>query len=190
MNRGRTQSHPTDSQSIWPAFHMTHGAARSLSSASSFDARRCCGTYFAREAAARRAACGQAIPGTESHQRILGETFSRRQVQARESPALRGFHGPGRTRTCDRRIMSCVPGVAPCLLRPYSVPGGVLRRPEFSAVREIFRETVLAPAPVLPRDHPALPHSCVAPPCEQATPITPSVDRLSKRSCGIFDPGT
>ena len=73
---------------------------------------------------------------------FLGETTSGRQVQASESPALRGFHGPGRTRTCVLRIMSYVSGVAPGLLRPYSVPGGVLRCPEFSAVREIFREMV------------------------------------------------
>jgi hypothetical protein len=30
----------------------------------------------------------------------------REGLAARESPALRGFHGPGRTRTCVLRIMS------------------------------------------------------------------------------------
>ena len=62
------------------------------------------------------------------HRRILGETISGRPVQASESPALRGFHGPGRTRTCVLRIMSYAPGV-----RPYS-PEGLFRawrRPEF-----------------------------------------------------------
>ena len=67
-----------------------------------------------------RSTCGRAIPGTDSHRRILGETISGRQVQAIESPALRGFHGPGRTRTCVLRIMSYVSGVEPCLLRGHS----------------------------------------------------------------------
>jgi hypothetical protein len=55
-------------------------------------------------------------------------TMSGRGAQPAESPALRGFHGPGRTRTCDRRIMSYASGV-----RPY-LPEGLFRaskRPEF-----------------------------------------------------------
>ena len=39
--------------------------------------------------------------------------------------------------------MSYASGVRPGVLRPYSVPGCVLTCSEFSAVREIFRETVL-----------------------------------------------
>ena len=55
----------------------------------------------------------QPRPGRTPALRILAGDGFGRYALARESPALRGFHGPGRTRTCVLRIMSYVPGVEP-----------------------------------------------------------------------------
>jgi hypothetical protein len=118
--------------------------------------RSCC---VARGAEGLVCPCSEPQSGVIPDLRILGETISGRGAHAAESPALRGFHGPGRTRTSDLRIMSYVSGRAPwsaeAVFRTWKCPKALSSR-QFG--RYFGRR--FPPAPVLPGCHPTLSQSC------------------------------
>ena len=111
MNPGRTPSHATELAVNLAGFPYDprRGALAFVSMV--LRRRRGVALLFRENQPRPAVLCGRATLGTNCHRRILRETALGDAFEQMESPALRDFHGSGRTRTCVLRIMSYVSGV-------------------------------------------------------------------------------